>query len=302
MEPAGFNCSRIIEREGERYRYMASDKQIFLMKRPLQWSHLTSGLPIPRVFQELTYDILGKKLKAQDSAEVRVMFGGEVFSVKIYNINFNRGKFDHTEILQFKYDNNRPLLNKLQDVFSKEYRYCLEAREARQEGDTSRVDISKHFNTNLIVYGTSEPDLFIWEPEFESLSKELEAEIKQMTEEEFEIVIVRTDPHATIKEKQKLVKIRQLDASIGDSLKRVYGYCCQMTGEHIGEQYGINAVEAHHIRPFTESLDNDTSNIMILSPNYHRIVHKANPHFNRKTLSFEFSNGLIEKVKLNRHL
>ena len=75
-----------------------------------------------------------------------------------------------------------------------------------------------------------------------------------------------------------------------------------MTGEHIGEQYGINAVEAHHIRPFTESLDNDTSNIMILSPNYHRIVHKANPHFNRKTLSFEFSNGLIEKVKLNRHL
>lgn len=185
MEPAGFNCSKIIEREGERYRYMASDKQIFLMKRPLQWSHLTSGLPIPRVFQELTYDILGKKLKAQDSAEVRVMFGGEVFSVKIYNINFNRGKFDHTEILQFKYDNNRPLLNKLQDVFSKEYRYCL---------------------------------------------------------------------------------------------------------------------EAHHIRPFTESLDNDTSNIMILSPNYHRIVHKANPHFNRKTLSFEFSNGLIEKVKLNRHL
>ena len=42
--------------------------------------------------------------------------------------------------------------------------------------------------------------------------------------------------------------------------------------------------------------------VMILSPNYHRIVHQANPHFNRKTLSFEFSNGLIEKVKLNRHL
>ena len=281
---------------------MSNDKQIFLMKRPLQWSHLTSGLPIPRVFQELTYDILGKRLKAQDSTEVRVKFGGEIFIVKIYNINFNRGKFDHTEILQFKYDNNRPLLNKLQDIFSREYRYCLEAREARQKGDTSRVDISKHFDTNLIVYGTSEPDLFIWEPEFENISKEVETEIKQMTEEEFETAIVRTDPRATIKEKEKLVKIRQLDSSIGDSLKRVYGYCCQMTGEHIGEQYGVNAIEAHHIRPFTESLDNDTSNIMILSPNYHRIVHKAKPHFNRKTLSFEFPNGLIEKVKLNRHL
>lgn len=281
---------------------MANDKQIFLMKRPLQWSHLTSGLPIPKVFQELTYDILGRRLSAKDSMEVRVIFGGEVFNVKIYNIDFNRSKYDHTEILQFKYDNNRPLLDKLQNVFSQEYQYCLEAREAKRKGDTSRVDISKHFETNLIVYGTSEPDLFVWEPEFENLSKEVETEIKQMTEEEFEMAVVRTDPRATIKKKQKLMKIRQLDSSIGDSLKRVYGFCCQMTGEHIGEQYGINTVEAHHIRPFTESLNNDTSNIMILSPNYHRIVHKASPRFNRKTLSFEFPNGLIEKVKLNRHL
>ena len=281
---------------------MSSEKQIFLMKRPLQWSHLTSGLPIPRVFQELTYEILGRRLNAKDSMDVRIMFGGEIFNVKIYNINFNRGKFVHSEILQFRYDNNYSLLDKLQDVFSEEYHYCLEAREARNNSDSSRVDISKHFETSLIVYGTSEPDLFIWEPEFEGLSKEIETEIKQMSEEEFETVIVRTDPRATFKETQKLVKIRQLDTSIGNSLKRVYGYCCQMTGEHIGEQYGINVVEAHHIRPFTESLDNDTSNIMILSPNYHRIVHKAKPHFNRKTLSFEFPNGLIEKVKLNRHL
>lgn len=272
------------------------------MKRPLQWSHLTSGLPIPRVFQELTYDILGRRLNAKDSIDVRVMFGGEIFNVKIYNINFNRGKFVHSEILQFRYDNNHSLLEKLQDVFSKEYLYCLEAREARGNGDSSRVDISKQFETSLIVYGTSDPGLFIWEPEFVGISKEMEAEIKQMSEEEFEAPIVCTDPHATIKEKQKLVKVRQLDSSIGDSLKRVYGYCCQMTGEHIGAQYGINVVEAHHIRPFTESLDNDTSNIMILSPNYHRIVHKAKPRFNRKTLSFEFPNGLIEKVKLNRHL
>lgn len=281
---------------------MANDKQVFLMKRPLQWSHLTSGLPIPRVFQELTYDILGRRLNAKESMGVRVMFGGEIFNVKIYNIDFNRKKYEHTEILQFKYDNNSQLLNKLQCVFSREYRYCLEARKARENGDTSRIDISKHFDTNLIVYGTSEPDLFIWEPEFENLTAEVKKAIKQMTEEEFEAAIIRTDPHAGIREKQKLVKIRQLDTAIGNSLKRVYGYRCQMTGEYVGEQHGISVVEAHHIRPFTQSLDNDTSNIMILSPNYHRIVHKAKPHFNRKTLSFEYPNGLIENVKLNRHL
>lgn len=282
---------------------MANDKQIFLMKRPLQWSHLTSGLPIPKVFHELTYDILGKRLNVSDSADVRVLFGGEEFCVRINNIDFNRGKYNRTdEILQFKYDSNRPLLKKLQEVFSREYGYCIDAREARKKGDNSRIDISKHFETSLIVYGTSEPDLFIWEPEFESLSKEVESEIKQMTEEEFEMATVRTDPHATIKVKQKLVKIRQLDTSIGDSLKRVYGYRCQMTGEFVGKQYGVCVVEAHHIRPFVQSLDNDTSNIMILSPNYHRIVHKSKARFNRKTLSFEFPNGLIETVKLNKHL
>ena len=282
---------------------MAIDKQIFLMKRPLQWSHLTSGLPIPKVFHQLTYDILGKRLNVSDSTDVRVLFGGEEFSVRIHNIDYDRGKYNRgDEILQFKYDSNRPLLQKLQKVFSREYRYCVDARQARKEGDTSRVDISKHFETSLIVYGTSEPDLFIWEPEFESLSKEVETEIKQMTEEEFEMPFVRTDPRATIREKQKIIKIRQLDTSIGESLKRVYGYCCQMTGEHVGEQYGADVVEAHHIHPFTESLNNDTSNIMILSPNYHRIVHKAKPRFNHKTLSFEYPNGLIEKVKLNRHL
>lgn len=281
---------------------MTYDKQIFLMKRPLQWSHLTSGLPIPQVFQELTYDILGRRLNAKESMEVRVLFGGELFNVKIYNINFNRNKFEHTEILQFKYDSNRQLLDKLQSVFTKEYHYCIEARKAKENGDTSRINISKHFDTNLIVYGTSEPNLFVWEPEFENLTKEVETDIKQMTEEEFEAAIIRTDPHASIRKEQKLVKVRMLDTSIGDSLKRVYGYRCQMTGEYVGEQYGVSVVEAHHIRPFTQSLDNDTSNIMILSPSYHRIVHKAKPHFNRKTLSFEYPNGLIEKVKLNRHL
>lgn len=47
---------------------------------------------------------------------------------------------------------------------------------------------------------------------------------------------------------------------------------------------------------------NDTSNIIILSPSYHRIVHKAKPKWDDANLAFCFSNGLIEKVKLNKHL
>lgn len=101
---------------------------------------------------------------------------------------------------------------------------------------------------------------------------------------------------------RNLRRIRQLDRSIGYSLKRLYDFRCQMTGERIGSEYDALVVEAHHIVPFTESMNNDTSNIIIVSPNYHRIIHKAKPEWDNKKLSFKFLNGLLERVKINKHL
>lgn len=49
-------------------------------------------------------------------------------------------------------------------------------------------------------------------------------------------------------------------------------------------------------------MNNDTSNIIILSPSYHRIIHKARPVFDREQLAFRFPNGLVEKVKVDKHL
>ena len=73
-------------------------------------------------------------------------------------------------------------------------------------------------------------------------------------------------------------------------------------GERIGNEFGCSVVEAHHIEYFTKSLNNDTSNIIIVNPSFHRIIHQTSPIFDRKTLSFVFPNGVIEKVKLDKHL
>ena len=75
-----------------------------------------------------------------------------------------------------------------------------------------------------------------------------------------------------------------------------------MTGEKVGDEYNALVVEAHHIIPFTESMNNDTSNIIILSPSYHRIINKAKPEWDSMNLSFSFLNGLAEKVKIDFHL
>ena len=71
----------------------------------------------------------------------------------------------------------------------------------------------------------------------------------------------------------------------------------------------------HHIDYFTRSQNNDSTNIIIISPrsssarllpsgrkNYHRIIHKNNPRFNRKKFQFEFANGEVLRLKLYEHL
>ncbi|MCF2559849.1 hypothetical protein I6E23_07775 [Prevotella brevis] len=49
-------------------------------------------------------------------------------------------------------------------------------------------------------------------------------------------------------------------------------------------------------------LNDNSTNIIIISPNYHRIIHKNNPHFNRKKFQFEFENGEVLRLKLYEHL
>jgi hypothetical protein len=49
-------------------------------------------------------------------------------------------------------------------------------------------------------------------------------------------------------------------------------------------------------------MNNDSENIIIVSPNFHRLIHKTHPVFDRNELTFIFQNGVKEKLKLNYHL
>ena len=124
------------------------------------------------------------------------------------------------------------------------------------------------------------------------------------TEEQFETTSIEnwTDPNATIEIKTRLTKVRKIDKSICNNLKLLYDYRCQISGERIGDKYGGNVVEAHHIDYFVTSQNNDSSNIVILSPNYHRIIHKFHPVFDRKKKLFRFENGVVEKIIVDLHL
>lgn len=110
------------------------------------------------------------------------------------------------------------------------------------------------------------------------------------------------DKNANILEDEKIVKIRKLKRKIGDNLKLLYAYRCQICGQYVGAEYDAKVVEAHHIDYFVKSLNNDSNNQLVVCPNHHSIIHEVNPVFHRKSLIYLYPNGVQEGLMLNQHL
>ena len=273
----------------------------FLLRRPVDWSLLTNGFHIPTEFHPLVYAMPGGELHHGDKRGVRIMIDGEVFDARMNNIGFDQARYPgHPDLLQIRYSPGSQIARKLQSMFADEFEYLKLARKTA--APRSQVQLPEEYSSEIVFYATMQADTFIIECNHTADKQVDRQELQQMSELDFETFTPRFDPNAGIKERTAIQRIRQLDRSIGDSLKQLYDYRCQMTGEKVGDEYNALVVEAHHIIPFTESMNNDTSNIIILSPSYHRIIHKAKPTFDHKALAFEFPNGLVEKVKIDKHL
>lgn len=117
-----------------------------------------------------------------------------------------------------------------------------------------------------------------------------------------ENLINSTDKSAGFKIKTSDRKIRVYNSDIIYQLKSLYSYRCQICGCVIGDRYGSHLIHAHHIDYFSKSLNNNASNILIVCPNHHGIIHDTDPVFNRNNLTYNYPNGFVEKLKINLHL
>ena len=206
-------------------------------------------------------------------------------------------------MVQIRYNEGSGIVKRLREVFSSTWNYVESIKNLPENINRKfTIRIPEEYQEFLALSTTDLPNVFVADCITTAIKAEVKNEISKQSELDFETLEFREDKNASIKEITRLQKVRQLDRSIGDSLKQLYNYRCQMSGEQIGEPYGAMVVEAHHIIPFTESMNNDTSNIIILSPNYHRIIHKTKAEFDKERLAFIFPNGLIDKVRLNKHL
>lgn len=121
----------------------------------------------------------------------------------------------------------------------------------------------------------------------------------EMTEEELENILNAKDPSATVTVRASEHKTRVYKTAIISQLKRLYKGQCQLCGTAPFQHLDVDICEAHHIDYFASSHNNDASNIVILCPNHHRLIHKLNPKFNSDQRCFEYPDGTREEIKLD---
>lgn len=205
---------------------------------------------------------------------------------------------------QIRYPRNGELSQALQQYFFKSMSYIKMIRESRDPKDRSYVKMPDGLKEYLAIYTTEYEDTFLLEPiaqdDFQVMKKAIQGMRERTVENEIEYEM--EDKNSGIEKRLQIVKIRKLNRKIGENLKLLYGYRCQICGQMIGEKYGSHIAEAHHIDYFVNSLNNDANNQMIVCPNHHSVIHDANPVLDRRRMVYRFDNGAEERIRLNKHL
>jgi 5-methylcytosine-specific restriction enzyme A len=309
------SSSQLNKREGDNridsgtvsFYQMPNEKDGFLYKKEVDWSLLNEGFSIPVEFQKSVQGHLGKVMRGQ-SKKIRFTVGTLLFDAKVINQPFDEKKYaGHPDVFQVRYSPTSDLAFKLREIFEKSYAVLKALRhEAKKVDRRKQVRVPEGAREYLVLYaGADEQEIIC-----DSITSDDIAVVRSfvddtdISEEEFERTgeYDLTDSGARIETREQIVRIRRLDRSIGESLKRVYKYRCQICAENFGKERGVDTAESHHIEAFVKSLNNDSDNLLVVCPNHHTVIHKAQPVFDRQRLRFAYANGFEEKLQLNIHL
>jgi predicted restriction endonuclease len=273
----------------------------FYYKKEIDWSALHFGITIPVSLQNVLYENIKIKLNKGQSKKIKLIVEGEEYEVVLTNFYFNETKYPtNNELVQIRWAGNSAIAQKLRNIFYSSYSY-LSVEKEKLENKKKQLSVPEETREYLAIYSTDFDDVFSVECITNNEIQEIKAAIHGYNELEIEQILQMQDDSLII-QKLKTVKIRKLDKAIGDNLKLIYDYKCQICGLYIGESYDAKVIHTHHIEYFSLSLNNNADNIMVICPNHHSIIHATNPIFDRKEKLFRYPNGYVEGLKLNLHL
>ncbi|MBR4472113.1 MAG: HNH endonuclease [Oscillospiraceae bacterium] len=126
--------------------------------------------------------------------------------------------------------------------------------------------------------------------------------LAQMDEEEIERIANLSDETARLVYMSRAGNQRVYNRSIVTQLKKLYRGRCQICGVNPVAEFDADICEAHHIKYFSDSQNNDASNIIILCPNHHRLIHKKTLVFDSERMAFSADGKDRLFVKIDYHL
>ena len=282
---------------------MRMELENYVYKKEIDWSTLMEGFTLPLDNQVIFLRNMENFLQRGQSKIIHFFMNGKTYDAKIVNMN-NSVEKRRKDAYQIRYSRNGELSQALQQYFFKSMSYIKMIRESRDPKDRSYIKMPDGLKEYLAIYTTEYEDTFLLEPiaqdDFQVMKKAIQGMRERTVENEIEYEM--EDKNSGIEKRLQIVKIRKLNRKIGENLKLLYGYRCQICGQVIGEKYGSHIAEAHHIDYFVNSLNNDANNQMIVCPNHHSVIHDANPVFDRRRMMYRFDNGVEEKITINKHL
>lgn len=282
---------------------MRMESENYVYKKEIDWFTLMEGFTLPLDNQVIFLRNMENFLQRGQSKIIHFFMNGKTYDAKIVNMN-NSVEKRKKDAYQIRYPRNGELSQALQQYFFKSMSYIKMIRESRDPKDRSYIKVPDGLKEYLAIYTTEYEDTFLLEPiaqdDFQVMKKAIQGMRERTVENEIEYEM--EDKSSGIEKKLQIVKIRKLNRKIGENLKLLYGYRCQICGQVIGEKYGSHIAEAHHIDYFVNSLNNDANNQMIVCPNHHSVIHDANPVFDRRRMVYGFDNGVEERIILNKHL
>ena len=279
---------------------MVADSYVY--KKEVDWSLLMEGLTLPIDNQVVFGNIMGRFLRRGESKDIVLYLNGKSYKAKIRNVNFDARFNRKKDTLQIRYPRDGELAQALQAFFYNSFQYIKSLRENRDPTDRRMINLPEDKKEYLAIYTTEYDDSYVLETIVSADILVLKKKVDGKKEVLFETDFDQEDETAGIQEQLQLRKIRKLDRKIGENLKMLYGYRCQICGQLIGEEFGSHIAEAHHIDYFVKSLNNDASNQMIVCPNHHSIIHENDPVFDRSRQLYVYKNGIEQKLVLNKHL
>ena len=278
--------------------------ETYVYKKEVDWSLFNYGLAIPLEYQVVFKQITNRFLERGESKIINLYLNGKSYQAKLNNNKIDNKFGNRADIVQIRYTQNSDIAVALRGLFRRSYAYISRLKEMQESGSKKRIVLPNDLKEYLAIYTTEDDDTYVLDviaaEEVEVLKETVKDKKEQLVEAELNYA--EKDEGAGIQVNQRLVKVRKLNRLIGENLKLLYGYRCQICGKLIGEEFGSHIAEAHHIDYFVKSLNNDASNQMIVCPNHHSIIHDANPVFDRKRLMYLYENGMEQGLMLNKHL